>query len=315
MKPVFDLTEARNRTIGVWVVILNYNRTLDTIGCLKALNMDGDFQVMVVDNGSPTNTLIPILTRFPGVRIIRNEKNRGYSGGMNAGLRTVTALNARYICVLNNDARFSADSLKLLTEAMDRDPHLAALSPAIYRLDAPTQPWFLGGILDERSGMAEHHNLMPNAALSNQPWLSGCALVLREQAIRTVGDFDERYYAYWEDVDWSVRARAAGWRLALHREAIAYHRVGSTLPPTSGDAIYYYTRNHLLFVHLNYHASVKLLSKIAALHLREALRELRADPQHRVHRLIHTAAGIYDFYRRRFGARPKPGRNGYKQNV
>ncbi len=294
------------KTATCWVVILNYNRPLDTIGCLKSLEMDGTFSVIVVDNGSSVGNLEFITATFPKVIILKNEVNRGFSGGMNDGLRYACSAGARYICILNNDARISAGCLRQLFETLDYHPGLAAVSPAIYRLDVPSQPWFLGSALDERLGLAEHRNILPEAILTHQPWLSGCALVMREHAIRTVGGFDERFFAYWEDVDWSVRARAAGWQLALHRDAIVYHRVGSTLKPTSADSIYYYTRNHLLFAKLNFHASVRMLSKIAALQLREGMREFRIGSQHRSHRLLHTLGGIYDYCVGRFGPRPKP---------
>lgn len=297
--------KGRISTATGWVVILNYNRPLDTIGCLKSLGMDESISVVVVDNGSSAGNLEFIPAMFPKVSILKNEVNRGFSGGMNDGLRYAYSAGARYVCLLNNDARISAECLKRLFETLDIHPELAAVSPAIYRLDAPLQPWFLGSVLDERSGMAEHRNALPEAILTYQPWLSGCAMVIRELAIRTVGGFDERYFAYWEDVDWSVRVRAAGWKLALHRGTVAHHRVGSTLKPTSGDSIYYYTRNHLLFAQLNCRAGLQMLLKIAALHVKEGLRDIRTGSQHRSHRLLHTLAGIHDFHVGRFGPRPK----------
>lgn len=219
----------------ITIVVLNWNRRDDTLGCLESLAQAdlGGASLLLVDNGSRDGSVEAVRERFPTVRVIALPENRGFAGGNNAGIRAALDAGAQGVLLLNNDTRVSPDFLLPLLWAFDAYPRAAAVCSAIHRLDRPE-------MLDVayakvRFGHRDAVQLCGVNALPGHGFESrcevevavGCSVLMTAEALRSVGLFDERYFAYHEDVDWSLRVRRAGCQLVYEPMSRVFHR-GST---------------------------------------------------------------------------------------
>jgi GT2 family glycosyltransferase len=182
-------------------------------------------QAVFVDNEAPSPSSAP--------DVLPLIENRGYAGGANAGVaRAFGDASITHVLVMNDDLELAPGALTLLAEACGED---ACASPAI---EAPGPDAFRGGRIDAR-GFGRHEA----GALD---FLTGAALCFPRVAWDRVGPFDERFFLYFEDVEWCLRARAAGFALRVEERATARHGAGSSTGGGTGETwAYYSTRNRL----------------------------------------------------------------------
>jgi GT2 family glycosyltransferase len=214
----------------VTIVVLNWNLRDDTLACLASLDRAAlhGARVMVVDNGSRDGSVEAIRARHPRVELVALPENRGYAGGNNAGIRTALEAGAEGVLLLNNDTEVAPDFLPPLLEATE--PDVAAVSSTIFRLDRPE----LIDVAYAEVHFGRRHmvqlagaNALPAERFARRQEIQvavGCSVLLRAEALRTVGLFDEEYFAYHEDVDWCLRARKYGYRLLLEPHSRVFHR-------------------------------------------------------------------------------------------
>lgn len=194
-----------------------------------------------------------------GWTFVQTSRNVGFGAGMNAGVAAAMEAGATTFLLLNPDAVLSAESVAALSQALAGEP-MALLSPLIF--DAGGRPWFAGADvrLDNGRTQSAARTRLEGAkgAAPTWPWLSGACLMLGEPLWRMAGGFDERYFLYWEDVDFSRRVVNAGGRLRIVEGASAVHDEGGTQGPAAGghrakssQYYYYNTRNRLLFASLH----------------------------------------------------------------
>jgi len=241
------------------VLILNWNGLADTLACLESVRRLVDYlayEVVVVDNGSSDGSPAIIRQRFPEVMVIENEENLGYAGGNNVGLRYALAQGADYALLLNNDTEVAPDFLSRLVKAANADPIVGAAGPTILYYDSPTVIWSAGGAIDWRRGQTRMMELdekdvgHSRAEPREVDFVSGCALLVRREVLKQVGLLDERFFLYYEEVEWCVRARQAGFRIVHVPEARIWHRISPQAQADSPLVHYYMTRNRLLFLRL-----------------------------------------------------------------
>jgi GT2 family glycosyltransferase len=220
----------------VTIVVLNWNRAADTLACLASLrqaDIDGA-TVLVVDNGSRDGSVAAVRAQFPDVQVLALAENRGYAGGNNAGIRAALEAGARAVLLLNNDTEVAPDFLLGLRWALDSQPRAAGACSAIHRRDRPEMLDVAFAEVDFRQRDAvkiRGVNALPGegfAARREVDVAVGCSLLLRAEALRAIGLFDEAYFAYHEDVDWCLRARRAGWVLLYEPLSRVFHRGSSS---------------------------------------------------------------------------------------
>ncbi|MBC7227213.1 MAG: glycosyltransferase family 2 protein [Thermoflexales bacterium] len=239
----------------VTVVVLNWNGLGDTLGCLKSLShLDYPrYRVLVVDNGSTDGSPSVIRERFPGIEVMETGRNLGYAGGNNIGVKYALQNGADYVFIVNNDTEFHPRILTRLVETAEAHPRAGAVGPKIYYHSSPQRVWFAGGVINWRHGFT--YNLGTDQEDHGQSkevrpvdFLAGCALLIRRETWERVGPFDARFFMYWEEVDWCVRARRTHYELLLVPEATMWHK---TLPHQTHSPyiLYYMTRNRFLFLH------------------------------------------------------------------
>jgi len=268
----------------VYISVLNWRNPEDTAACVASLH-DLDYpnkRIIVVNNGDQ-RTLLPAIDTFKDqVTIVHNGGNRGYCGGNNQVVARALEDRAAYVWFFNSDAVAEPRCLSRLVEAAERHPEVGLLSPVIYSQQDRRRVWNAGGWYDvgqtgwgwfddpDRAGrIAAAH---PDAFM-----LAGTALLVRTAAARAMGVLDERLFAYFEDVDYSIRAQRANLARSLVTDGSVYHSHGLTDLP-SRHACYYTSRNEVLL--WRKHASVFSAARVRYWALRRTRRAVLRYAEH-----------------------------------
>ena len=222
----------------VTAVVLSWNGKEDTLACLRSLEGE-DADVIVVDNASEDGTADAVT----GAEVIRNDRNLGYAGGMNVGIARALERGADAVLLLNNDVEVEPGAIDALVAAADG---AGAVCPVIVFADDPQRIWYSGARFDPRRGYNGRHRTDEPSALRETERICGAAVLVPRETLERVGVFDEGLFAYVEDADWSLRARAAGVDLVVEPRSRVRHKVSaSTGGEGSDSALYYSTRNTL----------------------------------------------------------------------
>jgi GT2 family glycosyltransferase len=252
-------------TPRVHAVVLNWNSPQMTADCLRSLlaTSAGTFHIIVVDNGSRDNSVGYLRGAFPDVEVIANDRNLGFAGGCNVGMRHALAQGADYILLANNDTIVDPNLLPELVAHAEAHPEAGILSPKIYYADPSDALWWAGGVFNIWTGLAAHVDRQKkdtgNHDLPRElDWATGCVMLLRCEALRRTGLFDELIFATGEDVDLSLRTIKAGYVVKYVPTARVWHREGVDLRKNAGQHVrnFLMVRNHLWVMHKharNYH--------------------------------------------------------------
>jgi len=262
-----DVSRGAQDTPLVCAIVLNWNGGDAVPACLRSLEKStyAALHVVVVDNGSTDGSISKIVealsTRGGSGTLLCNGRNLGFTGGVAVGLREALRRDARYVLLLNDDATLDPACLTTLVLALEGRPDAGLAGPRIVWADRRDRLWSAGMSVswasatvyahrDERAGTVG--TIDPTARRLVQG-LSGCALLVDRAMIDAVGFLDERYFAYYEDLDWCLRARAAGWRSLYVGDAVAAHAgsVSANRGMSSSQSSfvnYYGARNALLFM-------------------------------------------------------------------
>lgn len=295
------------------IVILHFRSLENTQACLKSVCdllpvQDLEAVTIVVDNGSDEIFLTkPPSCSLGKIEILRNKKNKGFSGGMNTGISYALENGCDYVLTVNNDTVFDKSFLKHALEYIRHTENAGVFVPKIYFYpgseyhyerykpqDRGKVIWFAGGKMDWKNLLPSHIGVdqVDNGQFDKQvqmDFATGCCMIYSREILESLGTFDDRYFLYFEDVDLSLRYKRAGKKLVFMPRAILWHKnakstggAGSTLQD------YFSTRNRLL-LGMRY-ASMR--TKFAL--LRESLRLLFVGRQ-------WQKKGVIDFYLRKFG--------------
>lgn len=239
-----DNAEAPTRQPRVVIVVVNWNGLADTLACLEALSALAypNARVVVVDNGSHDGSPEVIEATWPHVILLRNETNLGYTGGNNVGLRHAQAQGADYVWLLNNDALVTPNCLDILVRTAEANPWTGLVAPVIYDDARRDQIQFAGTWLDEEPSAAAITTGGPRGL----PVLVGTALLVKASVIASIGYLDERYFAYCEDWDYSLRALAAGFEVVVEPAASVFHKGAGSLGLDSPIREHYMVRNRYI---------------------------------------------------------------------
>lgn len=251
----------------VFVSILNYNGKDNTVDCLKSLEKiskeNFDLKVIVIDNASKEEFELPV---FPNLdlEVIRNNKNLGFSGGHNVGIKYAMSKRADYILILNNDTVVDKNLISELIKGSKENAEIVA--PKIYfypglefhkdrykKEEKGKVFWYAGGIMDWKNVIGHHRGVDEVDSgqydkVQSTDFASGCCMMVKKEVFEKVGKFDERYFLYYEDNDLSQRAKRSDFRILYNPKAILWHKnAGSVGGSGSFVQDYYITRNRMLF--------------------------------------------------------------------
>ena len=237
---------------AVYVVVVNWNGVGHLRECLPSLEGVSypNFKVIVVDNGSRDDSADFIRASFPSFALIRNERNLGFAGGNNVGIEYALDQRADYVALLNNDTRVEPDWIDALVHVAQQDANIALCEAqqhtwdGVHRIQLRLRPEWL-------EGEARMESPDRSPAVWPTAYAAGCCVLMRCSALRQIGLFDARYFAYVEDVDLSLRAWIAGYRVVSVRHSVVYHRVQGTIQPDVSRMKWGY-RNQLTTMLKNY---------------------------------------------------------------
>lgn len=280
------------------IITVNFNGLEDTCALIDSLPFNDRMEVIVVDNGSKTNEAAIISQRYPYVITLRSEQNLGFAGGNNLG---INAARGKYLYLINNDTIFRGEDFQALIDRLNASDKIGMVCPKIRFAwdDNPIQ--FAGytplsaitmrnraiGFGEEDKGQYDTPHLTPYA--------HGAAMMVSRKALECVGMMPECYFLYYEELDWSMMFRRAGYEIWYEPASTIYHKESRSTGQDSPLRTYYLTRNRLLFVKRNVKGVKKYVSYsylIIIVGLRDMLKHIFKG---RTDLLKATYTGIRDF--------------------
>ena len=252
------------------VIILHYQNNEDTKECLSSLftnhKKTDNLHTFVVSN-SPVNKLSEFIEKkYPQVEILENQDNLGFAQGVNLGIKKALDNNCNYIILLNNDTLLAKDTITQLVSFAKVHQSVGLVSPKIYFApgfeyhkdrykteDKGRVLWYAGGIIDWANIYAMHRGVDEIDKgqfdeVRDTDFATGCCLLIKREVIEQIGLFDEKYFLYFEDIDFSLRAKRREFRVVYFPKAHLWHKNAETSgKPGSALHIYYQTRNRLYF--------------------------------------------------------------------
>jgi GT2 family glycosyltransferase len=242
------------------VILVTWNALALTRAALHSIHKHTrgvSYEVLVIDNATSRDDTAKVLPiEFPWVRLIVNQDNLGFSKANNEGMRHT---RGRYVLLLNNDTLQIENALGTAVRYMDDHPDVGALGIMHRNADADRSyqmscfpfphPW-----LEILALLGLRGRQVPAACASppeqDVDWVCGSFLLMRQACLERVGELDERFFMYDEDIDWCLRARRAGWKVRYWPGASMVH-IGSAVRPFMTDKTLVHFRSHLSYVAKN----------------------------------------------------------------
>jgi len=233
------------------IIILNWNGLNDTIECIlsiqEQLKLD-TFKIFLVDNNSSQNIDgIYDYTHILPIEIIKLKDNIGFAAGNNVGLKRALREGFDLFLLLNNDTVFVDDSIYQLIAKMDEIEVIGIGGLVNYYYTDPNKIWQTGFRNNLKTGI----NKPIKEALSTSPkmievdYIPGSSFLIKRKVIETIGVLDWKYFAYFEENDYCVRAKKNGFKVAFLSNSKILHKVGRS--SSNKTKIYLRSRNILLF--------------------------------------------------------------------
>ena len=273
-------------------IVLNWNGWVNTLECLAALKACTypHLTVVVVDNGSTDDSVARIAAAFPEVTLLKSDKNLGFAGGSNIGIRHALAHGADYVWLLNNDTIPSPETLSGLVAKALTGTKIGAVASICYYADSPStvQVW-AGARVNLWLGYSR------NATEPQKDnWfdaLYGASIMIQRAALEDVGLLDPGFFFYCEETEFCLRLRKKGWSIAAAPDSIILHKAGASLGSDSNLSDRYFTASGLRILRL--HSSVPRLAMTLFLTLRLSRRLLRLN----FSGCRCVLAGVQDYWR------------------
>ena len=212
------------------VIIPNWNGERHLPDCLDALRNQicTDFQLVLVDNGSTDRSTFLVRTGWPDATIVELPENIGFAAAVNRG---ISVSRGRYVILLNNDTQAAQDWLAKLSKAVDENPELSIFASLLVNFYDRNAVDSAGDGMRLVSGPFKIGEKLSPKCFSLREYVFGACGgggCYRKEIFNQVGLFDEDFFAYFEDADFSFRANWCGYRSMLVPDAVIYHKVGGT---------------------------------------------------------------------------------------
>ena len=299
--------------VKVSLIILSWNArkmTQEELENVAKLDTGGlDAECVVVDNGS-TDDSQEKLSNYKlsnmNYKFIETGKNLGYAGGNNFGLKYAFNKDSDYIILLNNDVILPKDILTKLVRIAEKDQKIGLLAPKMYfakgyefhkdrykESELGKVFWYAGGFIDWNNVYSKHRGVdeVDRGQYDKEEVVdaaNGACLLIRNNVINDIGYLRDKYFMYWEDADYCVRAKKAGWKVVYTPITCLWHKVSASSGIGSELNDYFLTRNRMRFG-MNY---AKMRTKFAL--FRESIKLLFNGRK-------WQKIGVRDFYLGRWG--------------
>ncbi len=239
----------KNSPPSVAVILVNYNGLDDTKSCLRSFNKIDQNRTkltfFVVDNGSTVGNPQVLKKLFSKINLLIVPKNLGFAGGNNLAIKKALSRSFDYILLVNNDA-LVIDPL-MIEKLIGEDQDIAG--PIIECKGAEGKIYDFGGVVDYTFGRNTHLTFTHFSAKPGRSpdYVSGACLLVRPEIFRRVGCFNHKYFLYYEDADFCLRAKASGYRIGVCRKTILHHKLSASTNKLGSLKLVYLSRSHKLF--------------------------------------------------------------------
>ena len=261
---------------------------------------DESIEVIVVDNASKEDEATQIEQRYPQVKVIRSKKNLGFAGGNNLGIQ---AAHGKYLFFINNDTLLShqPSAISHLINRLESSPKIGAVCPKI-KFSWGNNPIQYAGYTPLSIITMRNRSIGFGEADCGQydtphptPYAHGAAMMVKREVIDKAGLMPECYFLYYEELDWSMMIRRAGYDIWYESACTIYHKESQTTGQCSPLRTYYITRNRLLFAKRNINSPQKHLTYLYLIGV-VALRDIiKYTLQRRPDLAKATLKGLRDF--------------------
>jgi hypothetical protein len=239
----------------VSVIVLSLNGEDVIRECLDTLRLNDypNFEMMVVNNGSTDRTPEIVANEYPDVQLVNLPENRGYAGGMNEGIK---ACAGDIIVPLNDDTILTPTVVREIVEPLRGDPAIGIVGCKILYPDRATIQ-HAGGVIGP-DGSTEHIGYQEEDRGQHDverdvDYVTGCMIAIRRELFEQLGLYDDRYFpTYYEEVEFAVRARRAGYRIVYAPRALLYHIESKTEVVKSHKFYFRFHRSRWRFVLKNF---------------------------------------------------------------
>ena len=283
------------------VITINYNGLKDTCELMETLPLeDPSLEVIVVDNASREDEATVIEQRYPQVKVVRSQRNLGFAGGNNLGIKAATG---QYLFFINNDTllRHQTSDIRLLVSRLESDAKIGAVCPKIrfswgehliqYTGYTPLSPITLR---NRSIGFGEKDCGQYDQAHTT-PYAHGAAMMVKREAIEKAGLMPVCYFLYYEELDWSLMLRRAGYDIWYEPAVTVFHKESQATGQQSPLRTYYITRNRLLFVRRNQHRATRYLSYLYLMFIVTGKDVAKYMSKNRWDMVRATLRGVYHF--------------------
>ncbi|MDO4310372.1 MAG: glycosyltransferase family 2 protein [Prevotella sp.] len=245
-----------HRECDISIITVNYNGYDDTCALLDTIPLnDGSLEVIVVDNASKRDEAAMISRKYPTVKTIRSERNLGFAGGNNLGIKAATG---RYLFFINNDTVFKSFDVQALVDRLEYNGKTGMVCPKI-RFAWGTNPIQYCGytplsritVRNRAIGFGEEDNGQYDTPHPT-PYAHGAAMMVKREVIGRAGMMPECFFLYYEELDWSMSITRNGYDIWFEPACTVYHKESRSTGLDSPLRTYYITRNRLLLVRRNF---------------------------------------------------------------
>lgn len=251
----------------VSIISVNYNQTQVTCAFLDSILKISypNYEVIIVDNASPSDSPDEIAVKYPAVQLIKLEKNLGFAGGNNVGVRVA---KGEFILFINNDTEVEKDFLQPMVQLLLDDESIGMVSPKIRFYYTPDTIQYSG--YTPMNPFTMRQNLIGYRQVDNGQYdtlcptfsIHGAAMMVPLRVIKEVGLMAEIYFLYYEEHDWCERIKRAGYKIYYQPKSLVYHKESISTGKESPLKIYYISRNRIVFARRNSHGLTFLINFI-----------------------------------------------------
>jgi GT2 family glycosyltransferase len=292
-------------------VALNYRTPDDTILAVRSLQAADapPAVIVVVDNGSGDDSCERLRRHLHGIELLALERNEGFSGGCNAGIRAALESGADAVLLINSDVIVPPSAPAAMWQTLETHPRVGIVSTIVRRRHNPDLVESVGLSYDATTGrmrLIEHGSRwesLPPFDSRIVDAVTGCAMLIRREVFETVGLLSREYFFGFEDLDFCCRASEQGWLSACAGTTFVLHAGHGSIGRHTAARAYFAARNHLLVASRFPSAGSRFqrsarLAHVAALNV---MHSLKAPDIPRARGLVATARGVHDFLRGRMG--------------
>lgn len=237
----------------IGIVIVNYNGLSYQNEAIRSIMSQtySNYEIIVVDNNSTDGSIDVLRQEFKDVHIIETGDNLGVAAGNNIGIRYALKLRVEYVMLLNNDVILAPNLVEILVEKASKR---VITVPKIFYYSKKKIIWSAGGYVDWKTGIPNHigdnHRDAPKFNVERYVEIAPtCCMLIHKNVFKCVGYMDEKYFMYYDDTDFCIRANLKKYKILYVPSAVMWHKVSSSSGGfTSKVTCYYLGRNILYFM-------------------------------------------------------------------